>query len=125
MKLLGPLRRTRNFIVDSFVKGKRRSHYCYRPGDTVVEEFAEFSKIPLDAIVNSIANFHRINAQDWHALGAKSFSERAATFYGSSYNFIFGILSANPSSQAVVEKLNRFNSAIIPAIRAHSGKRFF
>ena len=70
-------------------------------------------------------NFHRINADDWLGLDAQSFSERAAKFYESSENYIFGILSANPRPQAVVEKLDRFNPRIMTEIRAHPGKRFF
>ena len=101
------------------------SGYRYRAGDVVVEDFAEFSGIPLDVVIERVANFHRINADDWNALNARSFSERAATFYESSQNFVFGILSANPSPEAVIEKLNRFNPRILEAIRTHPGKRFF
>ena len=91
----------------------------------MVEDFAEFSGLPLDVVADRVANFHRINADDWHALDAELFSERAATFYESSHNFIFGILSANSRPQAVIEKLDRFDPRMMAAIRAHPGKRFF
>ena len=81
--------------------------------------------MPLDVVIHRVANFHRINADDWNALDAPSFSERAATFYNSSQNFVFGILSANASPEAVIRKLDRFNPRILESIRTHPGKRFF
>src|ERR1700682_1884350 len=99
--------------------------YRYRVGDIVVEDFTEFSGLPLDIVADRIANFHRINAADWHALDAGSFSERAAKFYESSQNYVFDTLSANPRPQAVIDKLNRFNPRFMAAIGAHPGKRFF
>ena len=125
MRSISVLKKIRQRMVISFTRRKQDSGYCYRAGDVVVDDFAEFSGIPLDVVVERVANFHRINADDWNALGASSFSERAATFYESSHNFIFGILSANPSPNAVIEKLNRFNPRILEAIRAHPGKKFF
>ena len=116
---LNLIRRVRNFIAP-----KPKAGHRYRPGDVVIEDFAEFSGIPLDTVAERVANFHRINAHDWHGLDAGSFSERAAVFYEASQNFVFGILSANPTPDAVVAKLNRFNPHILEAIRAHPGRRF-
>jgi 2-polyprenyl-3-methyl-5-hydroxy-6-metoxy-1,4-benzoquinol methylase len=119
------LRRVRKLIVDSFGGPSRRPGYRYQPGDTVIEDFAEFSGIPLNIVADRIANYHRINAEDWQALDAKSFSERAQTFYESSHNYIFDTLSGNPRPDAVVRKLDRFNPRIMEVIRAHPGRRFF
>ena len=124
MRPISILKKIWQRMVISVTRRKMDSGYCYRAGDVVVDDFAEFSGIPLDIVVERVANFHRINADDWNALGAGSFSERAATFYDSSHNFIFGILSANPSPEAVVEKLNWFSPRILEAIRAHPGKKF-
>ena len=125
MRSLDPLRKLRNFIAKPFRRRSRQAAYSYRPGDVVVEDFAEFSGIPLDTVIERIANFHAINAQDWHALGASSFSERAAAFYESSQNYVFDTLSANRSPEAVVKKLDRFNPRILESIRTHPGKRLF
>jgi len=122
--IINPFRKIRNFIAGSVFGRKPKAGYCYRPGDVVIDDFAEFSGIPLDTVVEKVANFHRINAHDWHALDASSFSERAAVFYESSQNYIFDTLSANPSPDAVVKKLDRFNPHILESIRVHPGKRF-
>ena len=115
-------------VRNTFAKPSRNvqldGKFRYRPGDTVVEDFAEFSGIPLEVVADRIANFHRINADDWHALDARSFAERAETFYELSQNYVYGILAANPRPHAVIEKLDRFNPRIMATIRAHSGKRF-
>jgi SAM-dependent methyltransferase len=125
MRSINALRKIRRFIVSSFSHRNPDVGYRYRTGDVVIDDFAEFYGIPLDVVVERVANFHRINADDWNALDASSFSERAATFYESSENFIFGILSANPNPEAVMKKLNRFNPRILEVIRTHPGKRFF
>lgn len=125
MRPIDSLRKVRKFITKSFCDRSPRLGYRYRPGDVVIEDFAEFSGIPLNVVADKIANYHRINAEEWHALNARSFSERAATFYESSQNFIFDTLSANPRPEAVIEKLDRFNPRMMKAIRAHPGKGFF
>jgi 2-polyprenyl-3-methyl-5-hydroxy-6-metoxy-1,4-benzoquinol methylase len=125
MRSINPLRKIRNFIAGSFNRQPLEAVYCYRPSDVVIEDFAEFSGISLDIVIEKIANFRRINANDWNALDARSFSERAATFYESSQNYIYDTLSANPSPETVVIKLDRFNPRILESIRTHPGKRFF
>jgi len=98
--------------------------YRYRPGDTVVEDFAEFSGLPLAEVARRVSNFEEINADEWSSMKQTEFAARAANFYGQSENFAFAILSANPRPASVVEKLDRFNPRVMQAIRAHPGKRF-
>ena len=102
--------------------GEAQAAYAYRPGDSVVEDYAEFSHLPLTEVSDRIANFWRINAADWNNLKSRTFAERAAEFYENSDNFIFGILFANTSPQAVIDKLNRFNPAIVKSLKAHPGQ---
>jgi protein-L-isoaspartate O-methyltransferase len=125
MRLINELRKVRR-IVANHLFGHRPpdAGYQYCSGDVVVKDFAEFSGMPLDDVIERIANFHRVNADDWNALDGTSFSERAATFYETSQNFVFDTLSANPSPKAVIEKLNRFNPRVLEVIRIHPGKRF-
>jgi 2-polyprenyl-3-methyl-5-hydroxy-6-metoxy-1,4-benzoquinol methylase len=125
MNAINLLRNVRRLITRPFVGEIEDPPYHYQPGDIVVEDFAEFSGLPLDVVADRIANFRRINAADWHALDAKSFSERAATFYETSQNYVFDTLSANLRPQLVVDKLNRFNPRFLMAIREHPGKRLF
>jgi 2-polyprenyl-3-methyl-5-hydroxy-6-metoxy-1,4-benzoquinol methylase len=98
--------------------------YRYQEGDTVVEDFAQFSELPVKTVAQRIADFERINAADWNSMKKRGFSERAAEFYGASQNFAFAILSANPRPAAVLQKLDLFNPRIMEAIRAHPGRRF-
>jgi SAM-dependent methyltransferase len=125
MRPINPLRKIRNFIARSFGHRNPEARYCYRPGDVVIEDFAEFSGIPLNIVVERVTNSRTINAQDWNALDANLFPERAATFYESSQNFVFDTLSANPRPEIVEKKLDRFNPRILESIRKHPGKRFF
>ena len=97
--------------------------YAYRPGDSVVEDFAEFSQLPAEEVSTRINDYHRLCAEDWHRLDGHSFAQRAGEYYENSESFIYGILAANPRPQAVVEKLNRFNPAILKSIANHGGRR--
>lgn len=128
--MMGPIdlfRGARRLISKQFGNESPELGYSYRPGDVVVEDYAEFSGIPLNAVADKArsVNTERVNARDWDALGTGSFSERATKFYVASQNFVFGTLSGNPRPEAVIEKLDRFNPRIMAAIRAHPGKRFF
>jgi protein-L-isoaspartate O-methyltransferase len=125
MKAIAFLRKAKRKITRSFAPPAPRSPFRYSPGDSVIEDFAEFSGIPLETIVDRIADYHRINADEWHSLKGKSFAERAAAFYESSQNFVFNTLSANARPQAIIDKLDRFNPQIMKAIRAHPGNSFF
>jgi len=99
--------------------------YSYRPGDCVVEDYAEFSGLPLNEVCKHIADFHRLNADEWNRLGGGDFAARASEFYESSENFIYDTLSANVRPDVVVNKLNRFNTEVLKAVAAHPGKRLF
>lgn len=125
MRSINALGKIRRFIVGLFGRPNPDAGYRYRAGDVVIDDFAEFSGIPLNVVADKVANFRRLNVDDWNALNASSFSERAATFYESSQNYVFDTLSANPNPEAVIEKLNRFNPRILEAVRTHPGKRFF
>ncbi len=118
LDLLGRIKRLAGFETRA-----ADAAYVYRPGDTVVEDYAEFSRLSVAQISASIADFHRINAADWHSVEGRTFAQRAAEFYERSETFIFGILSANPRPQAVIDKLNRFNPAIVSALKTHPGPR--
>jgi SAM-dependent methyltransferase len=125
MRSINFIRILRRLITGSIGHRKSEAGYHYRPGDVVIEDFAKFSGISLDIVAERVANCQLLNAQEWNALDASSFSERAATFYESSHNFVFDTLSANPNPETVINKLNRFNPLILDSIRTHAGKRLF
>jgi 2-polyprenyl-3-methyl-5-hydroxy-6-metoxy-1,4-benzoquinol methylase len=125
INLIGKIRKRLRSSLGRTVEDTGYRYHRYRPGDSVIEDFAEFSGVPLDVVAEKIANYYGINADDWHAADAKLISERTATFYQSSQNFIYGILAGNPKPETVVKKLNTFNPRMMAAIRAHPGKRFF
>ena len=83
MRSINTLRKIRRFVARSLIHLKPGPAYRYRAGDVVIEDFAEFSGIPLHIVAEKVGNFHRINAEDWKALEAGSLSERAAGFYES------------------------------------------
>jgi 2-polyprenyl-3-methyl-5-hydroxy-6-metoxy-1,4-benzoquinol methylase len=125
MQAIDLFRGARKFITRSLRDRSRSIGYRYRVGDTVIEDFAEFSGIPIEIVADRVAHCNHINAEEWRALNVGSLSEPAAKFYESSQNYIFDTLSANPRPEAVIEKLNRFNTRIMEAIRTHPGMRFF
>ncbi len=103
---------------------KARPPYRYRPGDTVVDDFAEFSGQTVQVIEERINDFQRINAADWNALGPTGFAERSKAFYEASQNYVYDLLSANPRPEAVLEKLDACSPRLVQAIREHPGRRF-
>jgi len=118
-----PLKRFLNRYFDRGEPEAKRS-FEYRVGDSVIEEFSEFSGLAIDTIVQRINAFHRLNADEWNALQARDFSERALSFYGSSQSYVFDLLSANPRPEAVVRKLDGFDPRLVRAIAEHPGRRF-
>jgi protein-L-isoaspartate O-methyltransferase len=124
MQRISLLKRIHRYVANCFSGRNPDAGYRYRTGDVVIEDFAEFSETSLDFVIERIGNSRRINAADWNALQATSFSERAATFYEASQNYVFDTLSANPNPEAVIKKLDTFNPKILQVIRAHPGKRF-
>jgi protein-L-isoaspartate O-methyltransferase len=113
-------RKLRNSLSSKDVSENK---YQYSAADTVINDFAEFSGLSISAIVPRAANVQVASAQEWQALPG-SFSEQAATFYGSSQNYIYDLVVDNANPKAVIQKLNRFNPRIMESIRTHPGKRF-
>jgi len=111
------------------LSGRRREPpqqepYRYRPGDTVVEDFAEFSGLPVAAVEQAVADYHRRNAVEWNGLPASTFAERARAFYQTSQNYAFDLLHANPRPDAVIAKLDAIDPRIFRAIAEHPGTTF-
>jgi hypothetical protein len=117
-----PIRTIRKFVSSALGrKTQQMPSFSYSPGDVVIEDFAEFSGLPLETVVGRIRDFRTLNAEDWKAFKG----ERVANFYESSTNYAFDVLSANPRPDAVRRKLDRFNPHILESIRKHPGARFF
>jgi SAM-dependent methyltransferase len=122
MSIIAFLRKVRNRCVQLLGNIFWRPHTRL---EVVINDFAEFSGIPIRSIRKRIADFHHLTASEWGAVDAVSFSERASIYYELSQNFVYGILSANSSPDGVIKKLNRFNPRILEMISQHPGRRFF
>jgi SAM-dependent methyltransferase len=98
--------------------------YEYRPDDTVIADFAEFSSQPVSAIVAGIRSYRQLVQGEWKMLGASSFEEASKTFYAQSQAYVFDLLAGNYNRRVVLEKLDGFSPAIVGSIQQHAGLRF-
>ncbi|MBN1491115.1 MAG: methyltransferase domain-containing protein [Phycisphaerae bacterium] len=96
--------------------------YTYHPGDVVVEDFSEFSSIPLTDVCSRVSACHRLIGDEWKEVGGETSARQSAQFYEISQNFIFDTLSANARPEMVIDKLNRFDPMILDAINSHCGR---
>jgi SAM-dependent methyltransferase len=100
--------------------------YTYEPGDTVVEEFAEFAAMDIPSVVQGIRNYKPLNKATWARLQGQSgdWIDTARQFYASADHYVFDHLSANPTPTTVLKKLDRFDPGLLGAIRKSPGKCF-
>jgi 2-polyprenyl-3-methyl-5-hydroxy-6-metoxy-1,4-benzoquinol methylase len=98
--------------------------YRYRPGDTVVEDFAEYAGLPVSEVERAVADYHRLNAEEWNGLQVSTPADRARDFYSGSKNYAFDLLHANPRPEAVIAKLDAIDPRIFPAVADHPGRTF-
>jgi 2-polyprenyl-3-methyl-5-hydroxy-6-metoxy-1,4-benzoquinol methylase len=105
---------------------KAGAPYSYEPGDTVVEEFAEFAGMDIPSVVQGIRNYKELNKATWARLQGESgdWIDTARQFYASADHYVFDHLSANPTPTSVLKKLDRFDPRLLAAIRSSPGKRF-
>jgi len=99
--------------------------YQYAPGHTIVNDYAEYSGLTTYAVAEGIRRYKRLNREAWAIMQGKAggWAGAARTFYEAHDAYVFDHLSGNPSPNAVLAKLDRFNPEILRAIRAYRGKR--
>jgi SAM-dependent methyltransferase len=99
--------------------------YTYKPGHTVVDDYAEFSGRDIESIVNGVRGYKQLNKAKWAQLQGETgdWVETARKFYAASDNYVFDHLSANPTVTGVLAKLDRFNPQILKTIRSNPNKR--
>ena len=102
----------------------RDVQYKYEATHTVIDDFAEFSGISVKEIERLINDHRALCASEWAGLQSSDFDGRSSEFYGRSEYYIFDLLSANHSKEAVIDKCNAFDPGILDSIREHSGRRF-
>lgn len=90
----------------------------------LIKDFSEFSGLPAEEVLKNIFNFKALTAAEWNNLRVKTYNEKAVEFYRSSNYYIFDLLSANYSKQALTGKLNYFNPEILRLLKDCSGKAF-
>jgi 2-polyprenyl-3-methyl-5-hydroxy-6-metoxy-1,4-benzoquinol methylase len=120
------LRKTISGLIGLGQERKPEPPYAYRPGDTVVEEFAEFAGMDIPSVVEGIRHYKELNKATWARLQGQSgnWTETARQFYASADHYVFDHLSANPTPTAVLEKLDRFDPGLLLAVRKSQGKDF-
>lgn len=105
------------------MRPSRSIGYRYRPGHTVIDDFSEFSGLPVPEVEASINRMVELARADWKRTEGKDFSEKSLAYYGSSQNYVFDLLENNPSPDVVREKLDRTSPRILESIREHQGRR--
>jgi 2-polyprenyl-3-methyl-5-hydroxy-6-metoxy-1,4-benzoquinol methylase len=99
--------------------------YQYSPAHTLVNDYSEFSDMTSYAIAERIRGYRKLNREAWAIIQSRvaGWEEAARRFYEAHDAYVFDHLSSNPSPDAVLAKLDRFNPEILRAIRAYRGKR--
>ncbi len=85
---------------------------------TVLADFAAFSQQDVESVVRQIENFQVTNADEFNEKKTRQ------DFYATSKNYIYDLLGANHSHDAVLSKLNRFVPNFLELIKQHPGPRF-
>lgn len=99
----------------------RRGNYRYRPGDSVIEDFAAFSGLSIADIEYRMREHKALAGADWRAIDSGSFEDNVGRFYENSDHYVFDLLSSNYSTEAVVRKLDLFSPQLLKSIRRHPG----
>lgn len=97
--------------------------YVFDPGHEVVRDFAEFSGLSVQELSRRVDDFRRLSAEEWRVHPGADWREKAATFYCTSETYVYDLLRANPSRAFVLDKLDRFEPRLLPALREHPGRR--
>jgi protein-L-isoaspartate O-methyltransferase len=82
----------------------------------VVQDYAEFSGLPLADIIQNIKEFQSLNAAEFYA------SSSAEAFYRDSKNYIYDLLATNWDITATAQKLNTFIPNLFQILRDYPGK---
>ncbi|MDD5775223.1 MAG: methyltransferase domain-containing protein [Candidatus Omnitrophica bacterium] len=90
----------------------------------VLQDFSEFSGIPLSTIRARIKKFPSLMNREWDRIPSNDHTHKAREFYSGSEYYIYDLLSYNPGKEKLIAKLNRFNPEIIKLVREHPGKEF-
>jgi SAM-dependent methyltransferase len=101
----------------------RRGAYRFRPGDSVVEDFAEYSGLSIADVECRMREHKALAGADWRAIDSGSFEDNVERFYENSDHYIFDLLSSNYSAEAVIRKLDLFAPQLLKSIRQHPGSR--
>ena len=101
-----------------------RRRYYYHFGDSVVNDFSEFSGLPVAEIESRINRADGLAAREWDAIASGDFAEKALRFYAKSQSYIYELLGINFLKQAAIARLNAVSPHILAAIQKHGGPRF-
>jgi len=97
--------------------------YVFQEDHEIVRDYATFSGRGIAEVARLVDDFRKLSADEWNAHPGGSWREKAATFYGASWTYVFDLLRTNPSPSFVEEKLDRFEPRLLPAFRENRGRR--
>lgn len=85
---------------------------------SIVQDYSEFSKIPIDTVVERILSYRQINQEDFTS--RDSYND----FYANSTTYIYDLLSAHPNMEGPVKKIDIFLPGVLGYIKEHPGTEF-
>jgi len=79
-----------------------------RENAEIIKDYAEFSGIPLQELIQRMNRFHELVNEEWNELGPSSWTDRAKMFYARSNHYILDLLYANADRAAAEKKLEKY-----------------
>jgi SAM-dependent methyltransferase len=79
-----------------------------RENAEIIKDYAEFSGIPLQELIQRMNRFHELVNGEWNELGPSSWADRAKMFYARSNHYILDLLYANADRDAAEKKLEKY-----------------
>jgi len=74
----------------------------------IIQDYAEFSGIALQELIQRMNRFHELVNEEWNELGPSSWADRAKMFYARSNHYILDLLYANADRAAAEKKLEKY-----------------
>jgi Flp pilus assembly protein TadD/protein-L-isoaspartate O-methyltransferase len=79
-----------------------------RENAEIIKDYAEFSGIPLQELIQRMNRFHELVNEEWNELGPSSWTDRVKMFYARSNHYILDLLYANADRAAAEKKLEKY-----------------
>jgi tetratricopeptide (TPR) repeat protein len=78
-----------------------------RDNAEIIKDYAEFSGIPLQELIQRTNRFHELVNEEWNELGPSSWADKAKMFYARSNHYILDLLYGNADRDGTEKKLEK------------------